>query len=380
MPNESDPQSSQRQEADWDAIARFIGGESDQAESRAVESWLASHPDDAELVRVVQRRAAHTEARAAVTVDVEGALASVQARLLADGTPQRAHAVASAAPETPSLVLSDGGMAREVPARRPARERAAAGARPRIRRWSVAVLASAAALALVVSRKGGMRDEAPSQVLATVVGTRDSLTLTDGSRVILAPGSRLTVAAGYGKSGRDVTLEGAAFFDVRHDDALPFTVRTGGAQIRDLGTAFSVKTDAEGDVSVAVTHGVVALSASASQGSAPVELRAGDRGTLRGERVAVARGTVTDDDVAWTRGHLAYRDASMSEVQADLRRWYGIELQLDGNDLKRRTLTASFPSDSVAKVINLIALALGADAIQHGDTVVLQRAGRSTTP
>ena len=157
-------------------------------------------------------------------------------------------------------------------------------------------------------------------------------------------------------------------------------MRANGAVIRDIGTAFTVKTDEVGNVAVAVTHGIVAVRGGTTDAKASVELRAGDRGVVQGEQVAVSRGTVTEDDVSWTRGRLAYRDATLLELQADLHRWYGVELRFGDASLAKRTMNIPFHADSAADVIRVIALALGVDAVQHGDTVILQMAGRSTTP
>ncbi len=369
MQNDSGLPSSNDSAADWDAIARFIAGESDPVEARSVAAWLAAHPGDAALVEAVHRRAGLAEARAAISVDTEAALARVRARMADDG----------GAMAPPALTVERGGLASDATRGRPAPARIAAEARRPIRGWMVASLAAAAALAVFVVNRRGSDAPTAEQVFATKVGARDSINLADGSRVILAPGSKLTVAAGFGVESRTITLEGEAFFDVKHDGAHPFTVLARGAEIRDIGTAFSVRAD-DGGVSVAVTHGIVALTETKSGKQAPVELRAGDRGVVRGERVEVARGIVTEDDVSWTHGKLSYRDTPMTEVQADLRRWYGIELKLEGAELPQRTLTASLPSDSVTTVINAIALILGADAVQRGDTVTLQMTGRSTTP
>ncbi len=374
MQNDSGPQSPHGHEADWDAIARFIAGESDPVESRAVQAWLDAHPGDAGLVAAVQRRSGMAEARTELSVNVDGALARVRARMDAD-------AVADA----PSrLSVSDGGVSRDVAGKRaPNTPRIVTvqTARRGMRGWQVAVLASAAAVVLFVAReRSGVERAAAEQVFATKVGARDSVRLSDGTRVILAPGSKLTVAAGYGRSTRDVTLEGAAFFEVEHNEAKPFTVRANGAVIRDIGTAFTVKTDEGGNVAVAVTHGVVAVRGSKTEAKSSVELRAGDRGVVQGEQVAVSRGTVTEDDVSWTRGKLAYRDATLLELQADLHRWYGVELRFGDAALAKRTMNIPFQADSAADVIRVIALALGVDAVQHGDTVILQMAGRSTTP
>ena len=344
-------------DADWEAISRVVAGESDAVESAAVTHWLATHPEDAALVAIVKARAERAATQSMVAVDTERALSAVRSRMTAP----------------PSLTLHRGGAT--TTAATPPVARVAG------RRWRRPVLAVAAALTAMVGiaqSRGG--SAAAEQVYATTVGQRDSVTLPDGSTVVLAPGSRLTVASGFNRGNRDVTLEGAAFFEVKHDGAHPFVVHSRGAEIRDIGTAFSVNTDVNGRVSVAVTHGIVALRDTAAGSAAPVELHAGDRGVLQAGTVAVARGTVTDEDMAWTRGQLAYRDAPLAEVQADLRRWYGIELQVVDAMLAQRTLTASFRGDSVAQVVQVIALALGADVVQRGDTILLQPQGPGSTP
>ncbi len=362
MSDEVRPSALSVPEADWGAISRFVAGASDAVESGVVAQWLATHPEDAAVAAIVKARAERAAARSEVSVDTERALAAVRRRMV--DTPSL----------TPSLTVHRGGAATNTVALRTAR------------RWRGPVFAAAAALTAMVGiaqwRGGNTASEQgdATRVYATQVGQRDSLKLPDGSTVVLAPGSRLTVAAGFNGGNRDVTLEGAAFFDVKHDGAHPFVVHSRGAEIRDIGTAFSVKTDVNGRVSVAVTHGIVALRDTSVGSAAPVELRAGDRGVLQAGTVAVARGTVTDDDMAWTRGQLAYRDTPLAEVQADVRRWYGIELQVRDSVLARRTLTASFRGDSAAQVVQVIALALGADVVQRGDTILLQPQGPGSTP
>lgn len=347
-------------EADWEAIARYLAGESDPVESAAVRAWLATHPEDAALVDAVKARSLHMEQRADVVVDTERALANVRARMATE--------MGSSA-SGPRLTVARGGATRTGGASRPA-----------ARAWRTWGFAAAAGLAAIagIAQFRGTGETATEREYRTAVGQRDSVQLPDGSTVLLAPGSRLTLAANYGEATREVTLDGAAYFDVKHDEAHPFTVHTSSADIRDIGTAFSVKTASDGEVAVDVTHGIVALSARRTA-AAPVELRAGDRGVLAREAVTVRRGTVTAEDVAWTRGQLSYRDASLSEVRADLLRWYGLALAVPDSTLAARTLTASFRGDSAAQVVRVISLALGADAIQQGDTVTLRPQGTGAT-
>jgi transmembrane sensor len=338
----------------WEAIARHLAGESAPAESAAVAEWLAANPEDAALAALVQARADRAATMADVTVNTEAALAAVRARM---------H-------DAPVLTVERGGAPRRAPA--------VPVSAPR-RSWRGVGFAAAAGLAALVGVAQWRAGRTPNtpQEYRTAVGQRDSVRLPDGTTVVLAPGSRLTLAAGYGSGARDVTLDGAAFFEVQHDAAHPFTVHTATADIRDIGTAFSVKTAVSG-VSVAVTHGIVSMGVKTA---AATELRAGDRATLSRGTVRVQRGVVTAEDVSWTRGQLAYRDAPLSEVQADLQRWYGLELRIADSTLAARTLTATFRGDSASQVVHLIALALGADAVQKGDTIYLQPQGSgSPTP
>src|SRR5262249_789825 len=94
---------------------------------------------------------------------------------------------------------------------------------------------------------------------ATAVGKRDSIQLSDGSRVILGPDSRLTIRSDYGAKTRAVELVGDAYFDVRHDADKPFSVRVGRALVEDIGTTFAVESDAGDTTTVAVISGSVRL-------------------------------------------------------------------------------------------------------------------------
>ena len=328
----------------WEAVGRVLAGESADDERRRVRGWLDAHPAEAAFVDAVARATPPEPAPAGL--DVEAALRRVRARLDAP----------DAAPDV-----------------RPLRPRDAAPAR---RAWPAALAALAAAAVLllaVLAWPDGPAGRAAS-TLATTVGQRDSLRLPDGSRVVLGPASRIVVAAGYGDEERTVELSGEAFFDVVHDDARPFVVRAGGASVRDLGTAFVVRS-AEDEVRVAVTEGAVLLGADGAR-SAPVRLDAGDRAALRPSGAPeIARGVVTKDDVAWTEGRLVFRDASLTEVAGALRRWYGVELTVADQALAGRTLTAEFTDEPVERVLEVVGLALGARVERHGDSATVRPVG-----
>jgi transmembrane sensor len=225
---------------------------------------------------------------------------------------------------------------------------------------------------LALGKKNEPAAVTASRMIATGVGVRDSLTLSDGTKVVLGPLSSVKVHAGYALAGREVEVRGDAYFEVVHDSSKPFTVYAGNATIRDIGTKFAVVSNDSGDVGVSVKEGSVSLAQGKSPEAATV-LKAGDHGTLdRGGKVVTRHSAATDEDLAWLNGRLVFREAPLSEVASSMRRWYGINLQVADPSLANRHITATFSGESPVRVLEVLRLALGADIERHGDTAVVR--------
>ncbi|HVX41550.1 MAG TPA: FecR domain-containing protein [Gemmatimonadaceae bacterium] len=321
---------------DWDAVARYLAGESPADEAQRVRAWLENNPAERELVESLAAAGAELPL---APVDVDAALDRVHARM-------RNQMVAY--PE------------------RSARGRAWRAGR-------IAALALAAALVGIVVLRHA-RTPAPASVAttyATAIGARDSIQLADGSHVILGPASRLVVPANYGTTTRTVDLTGDAYFDVRHDPATPFGVRVAHAYIEDVGTRFNVESDGGDTTSVAVLGGSVRLQGTES-GTAGIVLTAGDRGSVADGGPAVRDSArAGEDDIAWASGRLVFRDASLVRVAGELRRWYGVRLVFGDSSLPKRRLTASFQGESAEEVLRTIGLTLGVHVDLQGDSAVV---------
>lgn len=245
----------------------------------------------------------------------------------------------------------------------------------RARRWrparvGLAAAAAIAAVALVAVLQSERTPAAAPAVLAdrvllrTGVGQRDSVTLPDGSRIVIGPSSTLAVA------GRTAQVTGEAHFAIVHDERRLFEVNTTAGVVRDLGTTFTVRTYNSG-LSVTVSEGKVELKS--RQANDPgVVLNPGDRGHVTSGQPAILQRAVvgSDEARAWSRGALVFRNSSLPEVQDALRRWYGIELRVTGA-LNERHITAVFEREPVEEVVQVIALALGTTVERRGTTYVL---------
>jgi ferric-dicitrate binding protein FerR (iron transport regulator) len=87
-------------------------------------------------------------------------------------------------------------------------------------------------------------------------------TLPDGSIVHINKNSSITYAGDF-KLRREIRLTGEAFFEVKHNEQVPFTVHVNDVNIRDVGTAFNVKSKQQ-RIEVIVESGIVQVSKSAN--------------------------------------------------------------------------------------------------------------------
>lgn len=349
---------------DWEALARFLAGESTDEEAAAIRRWLAARPDRGELVGALDR--ALPKLAPPPDVDVEAALRRVHERM--DETEVR--------PLRPRTPLSPAFGGRAI---------TPVWKRTWLRAAAVVAIAIGAPLVWRALRDSKVGTSASELVLRTAIGQRDSVVLTDGTRVLIGPGSELRVAAGFGARGseRSVALRGEAYFDVAHDESRPFVVRAGQAVIRDVGTTFVVHSDDHEGVRVVVTSGVVRLSISGAASDSGVLLRPTDRAMLEVVgRVTIDRGSASDADLAFTRGQLVFRDAPMAQVAADLRRWYGIQLRLADSSLAPRHFHGEFTGkESPDEIMKVLSLTFDSKGELRGDTIVLRdaRAGGATS-
>jgi len=243
---------------------------------------------------------------------------------------------------------------------------------PRVRWRGGGGLATAAA-AVVVGVLSVLAYEALRAPVRTAARTyvtaerqRAEIRLTDGTRVRVAPGSRLRVAAEFGVDRRDVDLEGEAFFEVVHDARRPFTVFAGNASARDLGTAFSVRSySRDSAVQVFVRDGAVALSGVGRLGAGDVgRLGIDGRGSVR-RRIDAAR------MLGWLDGRLVFRDAPLGRVLDDVRRWYGVEVRLTSAALATLPFTGELTDSSPSAAVDLVAVTLGLRVRRVGERMML---------
>lgn len=345
-------------------IANYLAGEGSPEERTETERWISTDPQRRAIVDAL--RDAWTRAgRAEPRLDVDRAWEQLQRRQAVRDVPDVPPRISRAGKHVLHLM--------------PTRSRWTRRAR------AAAIVIAALGGGALIARFGMDASKPPAPApemrdIATARGQSATVTLGDGSRVVVGFDSRLRFAEGFGGARRDVYLEGEALFEVRHDSLRPFVVHTARATATDLGTTFVVRDYAsDSSVTVAVREGIVAfdrttrdsMAASLSSTTASgVTINPGEFAQLQGTGTITARRGPIDDFFAWTESRLVFRNAPLADVATTLERWYDVDIQLAAG-ASRRTVNATFGDEGIETTLKLIAKATDVRVMRRGRTFTL---------
>lgn len=214
-------------------------------------------------------------------------------------------------------------------------------------------------------------------VYRTQVGQQASLTLADGSSIVLAPATTLRVAEGFGAVTRLVEVEGEAHFVVAHAAGIPFLVHAGMTTTQVLGTAFLVRHYADDRrVRVVVESGKVAVLPTGRRPSG-VTLTAGAVGDITDSSATTTFPADLASQTSWLDGRLVFDEAPTTDVLDAMTRWYGYRFQVQDTALLAKRLTVVLSTRSSQAALSSLELVLDAEFVFKGDSVIIR--SRRTT-
>jgi transmembrane sensor len=228
--------------------------------------------------------------------------------------------------------------------------------RTRRRRVVAGAASGVVAVLLAVGLPHVWPGRSPDRVAALETGRGETraVRLADGTMLRLDGATRLVVR--FGETARHVTLSGgAAFFDVAHDPARPFTVHAGDGMVRVLGTAFNVDRTV-GRMDVAVYRGAVRL---AGRGDARGRwVSAGWRGhVVRGHASPAVRFDARVDDAR--QGWLDVDALRLGDLVAILNRRSGPIIQSPPARLANLPISGRFRIDDARVLLQSLGMSYG---------------------
>lgn len=240
-----------------------------------------------------------------------------------------AHRAAYASVERTWAGMANAGVDDRILAMR--RAALAAPRHPRARWIGPAGIAASVVVAValvvgVLGRHGPWNANPNTDEFATQVGERSSITLADGSTVVLNTASRMKVA--FNPQVRRVQLlAGQAWFEVAKNQPRPFVVEAGDRKVTAHGTAFDVRLEDHDRVQVTLIEGRVSVETLKASGAGPnisadhEDLLPGDQLVVTGTRPATKRKTDVAKATSWREGQIIFDDDTLSSAVAEVNRY-----------------------------------------------------------
>jgi transmembrane sensor len=241
------------------------------------------------------------------------------------------------------------------------------------------LIALAASVVLVVGMAGWLALRYSNvQVLDTAVGEQRRITLADGSRLDLAPDSR--VRTRFTLAQRDVQLErGQAFFVVAHSPMRPFVVHVNSLTVTDIGTAFDVRIDPSSTM-VTVSEGRVNVAQGTDDGGGSPRTNTEIVRASVGQRVTFSRSTrrlsvaAVDPRVAgsWRDGRLQFVGEPLEDVVGVVNRYCAPQIVV-APALQRTRFTGTVSPTHLRDWFKALEQIYAVEIVDQGDNGILVR-------
>ena len=209
-------------------------------------------------------------------------------------------------------------------------------------------------------------------VYRTAVGEQRSVSLSDGSVIVLNTHSELRVRMTAFERRIDL-LRGEAQFHVAKNPSRPFWVSTHDATVRAVGTVFNVRDDRSG-TEVAVLEGQVKMSATprstsmhepptqASGEMSPhakaipvsIDLAAGQRAAVTARGIERDAGSTVEAVIGWTQRRLVFRDERLANVVAEFNRYRVQPLIIDDSQLADLKISGVFDASDPESLVSYL--------------------------
>jgi len=203
----------------------------------------------------------------------------------------------------------------------------------------------------------------PNYGVQKYTATRGSVSiveLTDGTRIWLNSESELKYCQDDKNKCRRVELKGEAYFEIVHNEEMPFVVNVGNITVRDLGTIFNIKAYAEDNI----------VETSLIEGSADIlehgdkqllTLKPGESALYYTDQKKIEIGSIDNGTPsAWRDGKFVIRNERLEDICKELSRWYGIEFRFENESLRNYRLTGNIKKSTTAQhVLNVLKASSG---------------------
>ena len=201
------------------------------------------------------------------------------------------------------------------------------------------------------------------------LGIREKvISLSDGSKIYLNAGSRLSYSKDYDSESRKVSLNGEAYFDVKKG-INPFIISTEYAEITVLGTKFNVRSRDDG-FEVGVNEGAVKVHNDLQS----MELSQGEQIDINPEYPKTfSSSKMADFYPGWKNNKLICDNSSLSKICDELERIYNIKINFQNESQKNIPISGiiNLNPNNLESVLSSISLLSKREFKLRGDSYIV---------
>ncbi len=205
--------------------------------------------------------------------------------------------------------------------------------------------------------KGSQTDNMQMNEIVVPFGKKSQLILEDGTKVWLNAGSRMEFPTKFKGDKREVSLQGEGYFEVAHNQKVPFFVNAGEISIKVLGTRFDISAyQSDKLIETILLEGSVAIQEKSAFSFLKKEsvLKPNQKASYSRNdgSICVKEEPNVTFAIAWTEGWFKFHRQSIDEVFDKLQRYYNVEFEYNSEFPKEDLISGKlYLKDSIEQVM-----------------------------
>lgn len=227
-----------------------------------------------------------------------------------------------------------------------------------------------------------MGDVLLAQTIHTKNAERKKITLPDSTEVWLNSGSTISYLPSFGKTDRNIELDGEAFFDVTPNKDLPMIIAAKGIKVKVVGTSFNIKSYRDEDsYEASLVEGKIELYVSDKRKSTAqvYHLVPGEKIKILDNSISPNQDTQsikeqteprayeilkssfrkenqdeTPSEIAWKEEKLAFDSEALSTALLKMEKWYDVKIELQNTALAQLIISGTFTEQNVEDLLKVL--------------------------
>lgn len=205
---------------------------------------------------------------------------------------------------------------------------------------------------LTYNDSGSQTGQVQYNTVQTPRGGQYQVTLPDGTKVWMNSLSSLRFPTKFVGQNRKVEVSGEVYFEVAHNEAMPFIAGYKDIDVEVRGTHFNMNVyDDEPMAKVTLLEGSVYVKS----GNNGAVIKPSQQAVIRGSNAPEVRSDVNLDEVmAWKNGLFYFDEADVKTVMRTLSKWYDVHVSYEGDVPDRKFAGEMQRNLTLSQVLSLL--------------------------